>query len=98
MNKASTFFLAGLAFTASLSAQANDGSGYLGSLTENNAAGVETSYGVSQYRTQYNVSELLSAVAEDITQELTAFLAERLETEENVKDAQRAPEIASAYY
>lgn len=70
------------------------------------SAGVEGSaldnvgYGASQYQTQYEIGDILSAVTEDIAQQLSAFLGRNLdaqEPEQTAKSLSSEDTLVSAY-
>ena len=59
-----------------------------------------TSYGTSNHRAQYQLSDLLTAVTEDVRSELSSFLGMALEQEQGSKTYSttgEATEVASAY-
>ena len=59
-----------------------------------------TSYGTSNHRAQYQLSDLLAAVTEDVRSELSSFLGMALEREQGGKTYSgtgESTEVASAY-
>jgi hypothetical protein len=93
---------AALALIGALQAQAQDGMVSIADAAATHAIGatVAPSYGTGSYRAQYQIRDLLAAVTEDVTAELSAFLGLALEKEEGDEtrsDRRDARKVASAY-
>ncbi|PLW70853.1 hypothetical protein [Pseudohalioglobus lutimaris] len=97
-----TASLAAVALLGSLHLQAHEGITNLPSTPVPGALATSgaTSYGTNHYRTQYEISDLLAAVAEDAGAELSKLLGRALARKEGSKApiADRQTEkVASAY-
>ncbi len=101
-----TSSIAALALVGSLQSQAQDGVALgMGTIADAATAGTlgttgSTSYGTSDHRAQYQLSDLLAAVTEDVRSELSSFLGMALQQEERstaYSEKSDATEVASAY-
>ena len=101
-----TSSVAALVLLGSLPSLAQDGVALgMGTIADAGAARTldttsATSYGTSNHRAQYQLSDLLTAVTEDVRSELSSFLGMALEREQGSKTysgTDESTEVASAY-